>query len=168
VNTPSSIAALSSSGATLGLAADVCFGGPLGRSALYLKFASDWREQGTLWQAFIALSPLEGAAVDAEPITVEAWRVNSAWQPDALHVWSDKPALAPPHVSASVSTSPARELRIDVTELVRFAAQNPDRDFGIALIASGGSGHGSSFATGISGGRAPRLEIQFKPRRSVK
>jgi hypothetical protein len=56
-------------------------------------------------------------------------------------------------------SSPARDLRIDVTELVRFALANPTQNFGIALLGHGGSGHGASFATGMSTGAAPRLEI---------
>ena len=54
------------------------------------------------------------------------------------------------------------EQRIDVTELVRFASQNPDLDFGIALLGRAGSGHGATFATGISGGTAPRLEVYVR------
>jgi len=29
----------------------------------------------------------------------------------------------------------------------------------MAVLAHGGSGHGASFATGMSGGAAPRLEV---------
>ena len=158
---PSAIAALSSDHETLGLPGEVCFGSVFGRSALYLRFPDDWRGHGVPLQATIALAAREGAAIDGGPVTLEAWRVNAAWQADALHAWSDKPALAPPHAELTFRPAPARDVRIDVTELLRFAAENPERDFGIALLSSGGPGHGASFATGMSGGTAPRLELQF-------
>lgn len=161
VASPNGIAALSSDHATLGLPAEICFGGPLGRSALYLAFPSTWRARGTPRKAVLTLTPREGAPIDPAQVTVEAWRVTAAWQPGALHTWWDKPELAPPYARALITNSPVRELRIDVTELLRFAAQNPSRDFGIALLASGGSGHGVSFATGMNGGQAPRLELLF-------
>ena len=96
---------------------------------------------------------------DPEPVRVEVRRVRSRWQPGALHAWSDKPELAPPYATAVISSSPARTLRINITELLRFAANNPDLDEGLALIAPSGTGHGATFSTGMSGGAAPRLEV---------
>ena len=165
VVSPSAIAALCAERETRGLPAEISFGSAFGRSALYLQFAGDWRSLGTPMKATLALSAREGAPVDDTPITLEAWRVNGAWQPDELHRWSDKPALAPPYATVSYRATSARDARIDVTELLRFAAQNPERDFGIALLASGGTGHGASFATGMSGGDTPRLELQFAEKR---
>jgi hypothetical protein len=60
------------------------------------------------------------------------------------------------------SSSPPKPLRIDVSELLRFATENPELDHGIALIASGGSGAGATFSTGMDGGAAPRLEVYFR------
>ena len=161
VATPNSIAALSAAQVTLGLPAEICFGGPLGRSALYLTFPAIGRERGAPQQAFISLSARSGAASDGSSVTIEAWRISSAWKPSELQRWSDKPELAPPYARAELSNSPAEDLRIDVTELLRFAARDPERDFGLALLASGSAGHGVSFATGMGGGRAPRLELFY-------
>ena len=158
---PSAIAALSSDDETLGLPGEVCFGSVFGRSALYLRFPNDWRGQGVPVQAAIALAAREGAAIDGGSVTLEAWRVSATWQADALRAWSDQPALAPPHAELTFTPAAVRDVRIDVTELLRFAAKNPERDFGIALLSDGGSGHGASFATGMSGGMAPRLELLF-------
>ena len=159
VETPSGLAALSQSGPIVGLPGAITFGGPSGRSALYLQFSPEWRTSGAPLRAFIALEPRLGEMPDPEPVEVEVWRVRSPWQASALHAWSDKPELAPPYASAVISSSPARTLRIDITELLRFAANNPALDQGFALIARGGHSHGASFATGMSGGAAPRLEV---------
>jgi len=159
VSPPSSMVALAADGAVTGSSGGIHFGGPRGRSALYLKFPSEWRARGAPLQAFIALSPRAGSPPAAAPVTLEAWRIDADWQPQTLQRWSDKPNLAPPYARARITPSPARVVRIDVTELLRFAAQNPERDFGIALIASGSQGPGASFDTGLDGGLAPRLEL---------
>lgn len=156
---PTQIAALEQGQSSQGVPAQVRFGGAFGRSALFLKFADDWRAHGVPTRAFLTLSVREGAPVEARAVAIEAWRVSGAWQPEALVRWSDKPSLAPPYARAERAPSDDDEWRIDVSELVRFAAENPERDFGLALIASGGPGHGASFATGMRGGRAPRLEL---------
>jgi len=162
VSSPSSIAYVSSERAVAGLSGEIRFGGPLGRSALYLKFPNEWRTKGPPRKAFLTLSPREGSASSDLPVTLEAWRVSADWQPQTLRQWSDKPSLAPPYARTRISASPARKLRIDVSELLRFAAQNPERDFGIAVIASGSDGPGVTFSTGLAGGQAPRLELYLR------
>lgn len=162
VSWPSSIAYVSSDRALAGLPGEIRFGGPLGRSALYLKFPSEWRTRGAPQRAFVTLSAREGSASPDLPVTLEAWRISVDWQPRTLRRWSDKPSLAPPFARVRGSASSVQDLRIDVTELVRFAAQNPERDFGIAIIASGSEGPGETFSSGLDGGRAPRLELYLR------
>jgi len=162
VSLPIRIAALSQAEDAPTLPAQISFGSAHGRSALYLRFSTELAAHGLPLKAFIALSPRENAPVDTAPTTVEAWRVSAAWQAEQLVTWSDKPQLAPPYARAKLESSAPGEQRIDVTELVRFAAQNPDLDFGIALLGCTGSGHGATFATGISGGSAPRLEVYVR------
>jgi hypothetical protein len=159
VETPSAVAVLSQTRTESGLPGAITFGDPRGRSALFLQFPAAWRAQGAPLRAYLVLEPRVGSPPDPEPVTVEAWRVRSRWQSSKLRDWADKPELAPPYAHAVASGSPARELRIDVTALLRFAADNPALDQGIALIATPGDGHGVSFATGIDGGAAPRLEV---------
>ena len=167
VETPSSLVVLSQARPVAGLPGSITFGDARGRSALYLQFSPEWRENGPPLRGFIALEPRAGETPDAEAVEGEVWRVRSPWQASALHTWSDKPELAPPYVTASTSSSPAHTLRIDITELLRFAANNPELDRGWALIARGGSGHGASFATGMSAGAAPRLEVYTRCRRAA-
>lgn len=162
VSSPSSIAFVSSAQVHRGVGGDIRFGGALGRSALFLKFPGEWRGRGIAQRAFLTLSPREGSAPSDAPLTLEAWRVGVDWRPQDLQHWSDKPSLAPPYARTKVTSSPARELRIDVTELMRFAAENPERDFGIAVIASGSQGPGATFSSGLAGGTAPHLEIYLR------
>jgi hypothetical protein len=162
VETPSALAVLAQGTAFSGLPAEITFGDPRGPSALFLQFPAEWRAHGAPRKAYLALEPLAGQATEAEPVRVEAWRVRSGWRAKDLQRWSDKPELAPPYASATTSSSPARPLRVDVTALLRFAADHPDLDRGIALISWSGSGHGASFTTGISGGAAPQLEVYLR------
>jgi len=157
VSSPSSIAALSQAADAPGLPPQLSFGGAQGRCALFLKF--ELPAHSLPLRAYIALSPREGAPIDGAPVTLEAWRVSSPWQSEQLVSWSDKPDLAPPHARAVVESSSATAQRIDVTELVRFAAQHPEMAHGIALLGRSGSGPGATFATGLDGGLAPRLEL---------
>jgi hypothetical protein len=162
VSLPIRIATLSQAEDTPALPAQISFGSARGRSALYLKFPSELTAHGPPLKAFIALSAREGAPIDRTPTSVEAWRIGSAWQAEQLVAWSDKPQLAPPYARAKLESSAPGEQRLDVTDLVRFAAQHPDLDFGIALLGRTGSGHGATFATGISGGSVPRLEVYVR------
>ncbi|HKO54159.1 MAG TPA: DNRLRE domain-containing protein [Polyangiaceae bacterium] len=162
VSTPSSMAYVSTERDILGLTGSLRFGGPLGRSALYLKFPSQWRARGIPEQAFLTLSARESSAITDATVTLEAWRISADWQAHTLQHWSDKPSLAPPYARTRISASPAQNLRIDITELVRFAAQNPERDFGVAVIASASEGPGVTFSSGFAGGSAPRLELYFR------
>ena len=161
VSAPSSIAYVSPASDAPGLSGEICFGGPLGRSALYLKFANEWRKQGVPSEAFLTLFAHEGSASSDAPVTLEAWRISADWQPRTLR-WSEKPSLAPPYARTRIKSSPAQDLRLDISELVRFAAQNPERDFGIAIIASGSEGPGVTFSSGLAAGRAPRLELYLR------
>ena len=155
---PSRIAFITSERESRGLSAEIRFGGPLGRSALLLQFPNEWRARGVPRRAFLRLSPRAGSASAETPVTIEAWRISGPWQA-TLRSWSEKPSLAPPYARADVSPSPSQELRLDVSEIVSYAARNPEREFGIAVIASGGDGPGATFSSGFAGGRAPRLEL---------
>lgn len=159
VLTPTAIASLSSTRQTRGLPEEIRLGEPFGRNLLYLKFPSDWSAKGRAARAFLTLVLSDGVASDPAPISVEVWRVRSDWAPEELRTWSDKPDLGPPFARAAISAAPARELRIDVTDLLRFATASPERDFGFALLTRGGSGSGAAFSTGVAGGAAPRLEV---------
>lgn len=164
VLTPSAVAALSANEHSTGLPSEVRLGGAFGHSALFLRFPQHWRAHGVPQRAFLVLSATPHGSI-VEPVRVQVWRASTAWLPEALHDWSDKPALAPPYVSVEAASPPPAELRIDVSEWLRFAADHPERDFGVALLAHASSGAGLSVATGVSGGRGPRLEVYLGSKR---
>lgn len=153
------IAVLSKHGPVSGLPERVQFGGALGQNALLLRFPGAEHAAGPPALAFLTLLKADGEAPDPTPVKLEAWRVSSDWQADELRTWAELPELALPESQLEFESAPEPTVRIDVTELLRFAAAHPNRDFGIALLARGGSGTGVSFTTGMSGGRAPLLEL---------
>jgi hypothetical protein len=142
-----------------GVPGAVTFGELDGRSALYLKFSDAWRRAGVPLRGFLTLEPRAGETPNAEPVTLEVWRVHGAWRADTLRAWSDKPELALPYSRAHSSSSKGAPLRIEITDLLRFMAEHPALDYGMAVIARGGGGHGASFATGMSEGAGPRLDV---------
>ena len=162
VATPSAIAALSSDAASSGMPAEICFGGSAGRSALWLKFPGEWRSHGIPLKAYLTLSPREGATNDDSLPALSVWRASEEWRPEQLHSWADNPGLSLPNGVGPVAFAPGPEVRLDVTALMQFAAEHPERDFGLAVFSRSGSGHGAHFATGMRGGRAPRLELYFR------
>jgi hypothetical protein len=84
--------------------------------------------------------------------------VHERWTPDEL-TWLKQPSVVPPSSSGIARSSPPSPLRIDVTEIVSYLREHTESDFGIALKSGSGEHGGASFATGASGGRAPRLEV---------
>ena len=138
----------------------ITFGSAHGASALYLRFAPLWRGAKSIESAFLVLEPMPGTRRGPNDVEVDVWRVGGAWSPDELE-WLAQPELVPPRARGLARAAPPMPLRIDVTEIVRYFAANERSDHGFALRA--GSGElGASFATGASGGAAPRLELYVR------
>lgn len=159
---PSELAVIAQNTRPGALPAGVTFGSAaLGKSALYLKFPLDRRR--AVESAFLLLEPLPDSPVDGREIEVEAWRVRKPWNERSLR-WTAQPGLALPKALAVARSAPRQPLRVDVTEIVRHLSERvaPAHDYGLALTASAGDGHGATFATGAGGGRAPRLEIYVR------
>ena len=104
---------------------------------------------------------MPGTAPDVEEVPVVAARVASPWRPDELDLLT-QPKLLPPRARGLARSSPKATLRVDVTEIARFLKQHRLNDHGIALKASRSATYGASYATGASGGRAPRLELYVR------
>ena len=66
-----------------------------------------------------------------------------------------------------LAATPARVLRIDVTEVVRGWAKDRKRYHGLALIANGTSDTGACFTSGLTWGQGPRLQIFLRPDKPV-
>jgi hypothetical protein len=143
------------------LGAAVTFGSASGGAALYLEFAPTWKQNRGIESAFIVLDPMPGTRRGPEDVEIDAWRIGERWSPGALS-WLDKPELSPPTASGIARAAPPMPLRVDVTAIAMHLAEHAQNDHGIALTAGGGSDVGVSFATGASGGNAPRLELYVR------
>ncbi len=132
-----------------------------GAIALYLAFPPVWRRAKHVEAAFLVLEPMPGTVPASDDVEVEAWRVQKSWEPDKLRYLA-KPPLAPPMSAGIARSAPPSVLRIDVTDLVRYLKKHAANDHGLALVSGSDRGAGASFATGMAGGRAPRLEVYVR------
>ncbi|MBI3206746.1 MAG: hypothetical protein HYZ29_34745 [Myxococcales bacterium] len=144
------------------LPASVTFGSSAGTTAtFYLRFPDVWRDKRRIEAAFVILEPMPATFGSNEDVAVDAWRVGARWEPRSLSL-AEQPELTLPRGRGIARSAPPGPLRIDVTALVRHSAKNAASDHGIALRASPGDAAGASFATGVAGGRSPRLEIYVR------
>lgn len=132
-----------------------------GASALFLEFEIGSHQIKSLDSAFLVLEPLPMSAPEPTQVEIDAWRIAERWDKDSVR-WLAQPALAPPHSHGIAQSSPLSVFRIDVSAIIRFWLRQPLQNRGVALKAPGGDGHGMSFATGASDGRAPRLELYVR------
>jgi hypothetical protein len=143
------------------LAPAVTFGSTAGAAALYLDFAPEWRRAQSIESAFLILEPMPGTRRGRADVRVHAWRVTEDWRASELS-WLAQPRRAHPGAVGIARAAPPMPLRMDVTALVRYFAEHERSEHGIVLRAGGGSESGASFATGASGGTAPRLELYVR------
>lgn len=129
-----------------------------GTTTLYLRFPAVWRNAREIEAAFLVLEPLHGTLPASEDVRVTAWRVREQWTDAALEA-TRQPAVGLPSAPGIAKSAPPSVLRIDVTAIVDYLRRHPENDFGIALRSEDQSQSGSSYSTGASGGRAPRLEV---------
>lgn len=141
-----------------GLPAAVSFGARrTGTVELLLRFEPIWLRSARIEQAFLLLDPLPRARTSAANVSVDIWRVEEAWSKTELS-WLAQPDLGHPKAEGIASANHA-PLRVDVTQLVRFLKRFPEKDHGLAIRAAGHDAAGVSYATGVGGGRAPRIEV---------
>jgi hypothetical protein len=144
-----------------GLPPGVTFGSSTeGAAAIYLRFAPTTTDPLRIQSAFLLLEPLPGT-LPSDDVSVDVWRVRESWKPERLS-WLSQPKLAPPRGEGIARSRPPSTLRIDVTSIVAYLAENGENDFGMALESGSGDGAGASYATGAAGGRTPRLEVYLR------
>ncbi len=142
---------------TDGLGASVTLGSDSGsHRAIYVRFDPRWKN-GKVISAFLLLEPSAGAPRGGD-VGLEVWRAEKTWQGPNLPC-SRQPGLAPPFARGIGRAAPALPVRIDVTELVRFFADHPERDHGFVVRASDAHDPGITLATGLDGGEPPRLDV---------
>ncbi len=128
-----------------------------GALEVLFRFDPVWRGQGRIEEAFLLLEPAAAGAQSPAPIEVGVWRIEEDWSKSDL-TWQSQPSLAHPH-ALGIAASNGSPLRVDVTHLVRYLKEHPRRDHGLAIRSAALQGTGVSYATGASGGRAPRIEV---------
>lgn len=140
------------------LPASVTFGSrQAGTLLVLLRFQPIWRDRSRLEQAFLLLEPMPRARSSASSVEIDVWRIEDDWSTGKLD-WMSQPELGHPRASALASSNGA-PLRVDITHLIHYLKRNPEHDHGIALRASPVGGGGVSYATGVAGGSAPRIEL---------
>lgn len=156
--------AVAASGAKGGGGEDLPDAVALGRAssgtvALFLRFASTWRDDAEVTRAILVLTPMKGSTVASAPTSIQVARILEPWSPSTV-TWGRQPRTDAPLLTSSrplLSTAP---LRVDVTAIVRDWALRSKEDRGVALVASGQDAFGVDYAMGL--GRGPRLEAYVR------
>lgn len=130
-----------------------------GARAFYLRFPPTFRKT-KVRAAFLLLEPRPGALAGPD-VPLEVWRADGAWRTEELSART-QPGLAPPVATALGRATPHATVRVDVTEIVRFLATHPELDHGLVVRATERTTAGIAFATGVAGGRAPRLDVYIE------
>lgn len=128
-----------------------------GTLELLLRFEPIWRTGGRVDQAFLLLDPLPHSRSATGEVAVDVWRIEHAWS-RADVTWMSQPALGYPK-ARGIASSNGAPLRVEVTQLVNYLREHPEHDYGIALRAAAVHDTGVSYATGVAGGSAPRIEV---------
>jgi hypothetical protein len=130
-------------------------------TVVLLRFPTPWGKRVRVARAFLTLEPAPSAVSESRPVLVSVARVLEPWSPlDAS--WGRLPRLSAFEGGAYSGVGPAQTLRIDVTAIVQRWALGRSTDQGLALTASSQAPLGPSYATGVSGGRGPRLDVYLR------
>jgi hypothetical protein len=129
-----------------------------GGGRLFLRFSFLLPAGASLVEAYVVLR--RASVVDDDPTTlsIHASRVVDAWKGGAVP-WALQPRVSDIRLPVTtVSPGGSTLVRLDVRELVRNWARRDPSDQGIAIVAEGGSGAGTTFALsglGVEADRGP-------------
>jgi hypothetical protein len=144
------------------LPGEISLGGQVRSTPIVLfRFPTPWGRRVRIARAFLTLHPAPGAVPESRPVLVSVARVLEPWSA-AEASWGRLPRLSAFEGSAYSGIGPAKALRIDVTSIVQRWALGRSSDQGLALTASSDAPFGSSYATGVSGGTGPRLDVYLR------
>jgi hypothetical protein len=144
------------------LPAEIALGGAARASAVVLlRFPTPWGKRVRIARAFLTLEPAPGAIAETRPVLVSVARVLEPWSASDAS-WGRLPRMSAFEGNAYTGIGPAKALRIDVTTIVQRWALGRSTDQGLALTASSDAPLGPSYATGVSGGIGPRLDVYLR------
>lgn len=129
---------------------------------LYLRFAISIPPAERVQRALLTLTPLSSCTRKPGRMALEVAHILEPWSSAAMSS-GDRPKLDIPMRAGETSVTPARPLRIDVTELVRAWAEHKKRYHGLALMAAGDSATGACFTSGLTAGQGPALHVYLWP-----
>jgi hypothetical protein len=113
---------------------------------LFLRFAVPLPHETTVLEAYLLLDRIPDATVDPAPIALHTARVVSAWDSRSL-TWGSQPSIE--EVGAPVTRiagGSGATVRLEVRELLQRWRKRERNDFGLAVVADGGSATGVTFA----------------------
>ncbi len=128
---------------------------------LYLRFAVAIPAEAELQRALLTLEPMPCANRPGR-VTFEVAQVLAPWASSDV-TFGSRPELGLPMQLAEISATPARALRLDVTELVAAWQRHHNRYHGVALRGIGDSDSGACYTSGLERGRGPRLDVYLWP-----
>ena len=159
---PDEMAVVARGNGETALPAEIPLGGAARAEAVVLlRFPTPWGKRVRVARAFLTLQPARGAVPERHPVLVSVARVLEPWSSRETS-WGKMPRLSAFEGSAYSSVGPAKPLRIDVTTIVQRWALGRSADQGLALAASSDAPLGPSYATGVSGGLGPRLDVYLR------
>jgi hypothetical protein len=137
--------------------------GGTGRSSpiVLFRFPTPWGKRVRIARAFLTLHLAPGTVPESRPVLVSVARVLEPWSASEA-TWGRLPRLSAFEASAYSGIGPVKALRIDVTTIVQRWALGRSADQGLALTASSDAPWGPSYATGVSGGAGPRLDVYLR------
>jgi hypothetical protein len=158
---PADLAVVTSSAESGALPAMAGAGGhATGTVVILVRFPTPWGNQ-RIAGAFLVLGPHFGARPEPHAVRLSVARILDRWVGTDV-TWGRLPPLSPAEITATIAAAPAEPLRIDVTHIAqRWAYDKPD-DHGIAIVASADGPCSPGYATGTSGGIAPRLDVYVR------
>lgn len=143
-----------------GVPPTVSLGGPSEQSEqLLVRFAQSWLSSD-VDAAFLSLQAAAAAEPSADDVRIEVALASGSWSSGTV---GDAPSTRSPSSSGVGRTRPPAALRVDVTAQLRELAEQPERDRGFVVRASGESVRSAVYSTGTDG-FGPRLDVYFRPR----
>lgn len=129
---------------------------------LVMRYAVTIPPERKLQRALLVMDPLPRCPRQPGRIRLEVAHVLAPWSSGELSP-ARLPKLSLPMHAGDLTVTPARALRVDVTDVVREWAEHRSRYHGLALQGVGDSATGACFTSGVAWGRGPRLEIYLWP-----
>ncbi len=131
------------------------------RARLFLSFSIHLPKNGVMRSADLLLSRTRDIDMGPTPIELHAERIVEPWDARSIS-WPFQPRTEEAHAAhATVSSSSAKIVRLDVRSIVQDWPLRDPSDQGIAVLSDRANDTGTSFAYMSSEAPPPELEIMW-------